>query len=98
MRFAILLVALALVAAVFSDAAVVRRKRQGQLDGELGDLTRELTSKTGELEGDLRLRRRKRQGQSDGVQDQLNGVLGYILSELTFITGVLEGDERQLRR
>ena len=38
MRFAILLVALALVAAVFSDAAVVRRKRQGLLeDGESGD-------------------------------------------------------------
>ena len=46
MRFAILLVALALVAAVFSDAAVVRRKRQGLIGGRL-------SSTVGALLGDV---------------------------------------------
>ena len=89
MRFAILLVALALVAAVFSDAVVVRRKRQGQSDGAL-PLSTNLTGLIGGLTGvlggpedNVGLRRRKRQGQLDGA---VTGLIGGL-------TGVLGGPE-----
>ena len=80
MRLTILLVTLALVAAVFSDAVVVRRKRQDSLSGDVNGIN-------GLLVG----RRRRQAGMVNGVVDGLISSLENIVNGATDALGSATG-------